>query len=84
MFTGNEGYRWYLVTKALQNVIFERFRKGESAAGEKKQRMSRRNMDFEFIFVLCPPQADFLGFSTLTKDMDTPPVGEVGSEVYGK
>ena len=35
MFTGNKGYRWYLVTKALQNVIFERFRKGESAAGEK-------------------------------------------------
>ena len=37
MFTRNKDYRWYLVTKALQNMIFERFRKGESAAGEKKR-----------------------------------------------
>ena len=51
--------------KNIANIILGRFRKGESAAGEKKENIGR-NTDFEFIFVFCPPQAENFGFSTLT------------------
>ena len=84
MFTGNKRYRWYLVTKALQNVIFERFRKGESAAGEKNRACREEIWILNPFLFFARRRRKFLGFSTLTKDMDTPPGPPVGSDVYGK
>ena len=73
-----------MVTKALQNVIFERFRKGESAAGEKNREYRDEIWILNPFLFFARRRRKFLGFSTLTKDMDTPPWGEVGSDNLGK